>query len=110
MAFDLTDLTGVEGDRYDIAIMQKFVDLLVGIPKFSYPARRHGPRPEDIDGGYASIDLLEEYQVGIPAKRIKEQNANTTTYLTLSPALGLLLEEPLEHKPVWLCTVGKTQW
>ena len=70
--------------RADVKAIQMFVDQMVGIPKFSYPARQNdSPKPADV---FAHIRLLEEYQVGIPNTKIKEQTTDTTTYLTYSPA------------------------
>jgi len=71
--------------RIDVKAIQLFVDQMVGIPKFSYPARQNdAPKPVDV---FAHIRLLEEYQVGIPNQRIKEQDDLTTTYITYSPAM-----------------------
>ena len=68
----------------DIQAMQLFIDTMVGIPKFSYPARQNdAPKPADV---FAHIRLLEEYQVGIPNARILTQDNLTTTYRTYSPA------------------------
>lgn len=70
--------------KQDVKVMQLFVDQMVGIPKFSYPARvNNAPKPADV---FAHIRLLEEYQIGIPNARIKAQNATTTTYISHSPA------------------------
>ena len=71
-------------DRADIAVIQAMVDLMVGIPQFSYPARqRDAPKPKE---EFAHIRLLEEYQEGIPAQEIKSQTDLTTTYITRSLA------------------------
>ncbi len=65
-------------DEADVLVMQRMVDLLVGIPKFSYPARqRDAPKPKE---EFAHIRVLEEYQEGIPNNVIVSQNALTTTY------------------------------
>jgi len=70
--------------RQDVQVLQTFVDNMVGIPKFSYPARQNNaPKPS---GEFAHIRLLEEYQVGIPNQVIKEQTASDTTFVTISPA------------------------
>ncbi len=69
-------------DRADVAVLQKMVDAMVGIPKFSYPSRqREAPKPE---GEFAHIRILEEYQEGIPAQRVFKQDDETTTYRTYS--------------------------
>jgi len=81
--------------RSDVQIMQYFIDLMVGIPKFSYPANKQGKRPS---GDFCSIKLIEEYQESIPAQFIKSQTDETTTYLTRSLSrlrfrIGLVDEE-----------------
>ena len=71
-------------NQADVRVMQAMVDTMVGIPKFSYPARENGaPKPA---GEFAHIRLLEEYQVGIPNQQILAQDTNTTTYRIISPA------------------------
>jgi len=70
--------------RADVKALQLYIDQMVGIPKFSYPARQNNAtKPADV---FAHIRLLEEYQIGIPNQRIKEQTNDTTTYRTFSPA------------------------
>ena len=65
-------------DQADVLVLQKMVDLMVGISKFSYAARqRDAPKPE---GEFAHIRVLEEYQIGIPTQTIYSQTTNTTTY------------------------------
>jgi hypothetical protein len=57
---------------------------MVGIPKFSYPARQNNaPKPSN---EFAHIRLLGEYPVGIPKQVITEQSEETTTYTTYSAA------------------------
>ena len=68
----------------DIRAMQVFVDTMVGIPRFSYPAKKNAPRPP---GEFAHIQLLEEYQKGIPANYTYAQDDLTTTTRTHSLAL-----------------------
>ena len=69
-------------DQVDVTVLQKMVDTMVGIPKFSYPARqRSAPKPE---GEFAHIRVIEEYQEGVPAQKVLEQDANTTTFITHS--------------------------
>jgi hypothetical protein len=69
--------------REDVKVLQLFIDDMVGIPKFSYPARQNNaPRPE---GEFAHIRLLEEYPVGIPSQYVKSQDDLTTTYSIISP-------------------------
>ena len=68
--------------RADVKIIQTFVDTMVGIPKFSYPARQNNaPKPAD---EFAHIRFLEEYPVGMPRQTITSQDTNTTTYTTYS--------------------------
>jgi hypothetical protein len=56
---------------------------MVGIPKYSYPARQNSaPKPK---GDFAHIRLLEEYQVGIPHTKVFASDENTTTYRIYSP-------------------------
>lgn len=69
--------------RLDVAAMQYFIDTMVGIPKFSYPARQNGaPKPT---GDFAHIRLLEEYQIGIPSTAVSAQDDLTTTRKIFSP-------------------------
>ena len=68
--------------RADVQVMQSFVDAMVGIPKFSFPARQNGaPKPA---GEFAHIRLLEEYPVGIPRQGIKSQTDSQTVHITHS--------------------------
>lgn len=68
--------------RNDVKIVQTMIDTMVGIPKYSYPARQaNAPKPS---GDFAHIRLLEEYPVGIPAKNIHVQTDDTTTFRTKS--------------------------
>lgn len=69
-------------DQIDVLVVQKMVDVMVGIPKFTYPARqREAKKPE---GEFAHIRLIEEYQEGIPAQKIHSQTEDTTTFRTYS--------------------------
>jgi len=69
-------------DRADVAVLQLMIDSMVGIPKFSYPARQRGaPKPKD---EFAHIRILEEYPVSIPAQVILSQTYETTKYRTYS--------------------------
>ena len=65
-----------EKTNKDVKICQLFIDQMVGIPGFSYPAKKNAPRP---DGEFAHIQLLEEYQAGIPTNRILSQTDTETT-------------------------------
>ena len=70
-------------DAADTQVMQAMVDTMVGIPRFSYPARQNNaPKP---NGEFAHIRVLEEYQVGIPKQIIKEQTDLETTLQIISP-------------------------
>ena len=67
-------------DLVDVKVMQSMVDTMVGIPKFSYPARqRNAKKPE---GEFAHIRVIGEYQEGIPTQVIKAQDELTTTFQT----------------------------
>ena len=69
-------------DIADVRVVQSMVDTMVGIERFSYPARqKDAPKPS---GEFAHIRVLEEYQVGIPARRVTAQDDNTTTFTTYS--------------------------
>lgn len=69
--------------RSDVKVMQTFIDTMVGIPKFSYPARQNDATiPE---GEFAHIRLIEEYPVGIPNHILKESDDTTATYTIISP-------------------------
>jgi hypothetical protein len=70
--------------RIDIQALQAFVDTMVGVPKFSYPARQGGKRPAPEE--FAHISLLEEYQISIPAQYIKTQTEEETVYIYQSLA------------------------
>ncbi len=70
--------------RSDVKHIQVFIDTMVGIEKFSYPARQNGAkRPKD---EFAHIRLLEEYPVGIPNQQVIRQSDTEITYRTYSPA------------------------
>jgi len=70
--------------REDVKAIQVFIDSMVGIEGFSYPARQEGAkRPE---GEFAHIRLLEEYPVGIPNQQVVAQDDVSITYRTYSPA------------------------
>ena len=70
-------------DAADTQVMQAMVDTMVGMPRFSYPARQNNaPKP---NGEFAHIRVLEEYQVGIPKQIIKEQTDLETTFQIISP-------------------------
>ena len=65
-------------DQADVQVVMAMVDTMVGIPKFSYPARqREADKP---DGEFAHIRVIEEYQEGIPIQTILSQTNNETTY------------------------------
>jgi hypothetical protein len=71
-------------DLADVLVMQSMIDTIVGIPKFSYPARqREAPKPAE---EFAHIRVLEEYQVGIPKNVIISQDSSETVYKIYSPA------------------------
>ena len=64
-------------DRADILVLQKMVDTMVGIPKFTYPARQN--RAKKPEGEFAHIRVIEEYQEGIPRDIIIDQDDEVTT-------------------------------
>lgn len=69
--------------KADVQIIQTFIDTMVGIPKFSYPARQNSaPKPKN---DFAHIRLLEEYPVGIPTSITHLQDDLTTTTRIYSP-------------------------
>ncbi len=70
-------------DLVDVKVVQKMVDLMVGIPRFAYPARQKGAKKPE--GEFAHIRVIEEYQVGIPAQKIHAQDGLTTTFRIYSP-------------------------
>ena len=73
-------------DRKDIQVLQYMVDAMVGIPKFSYPARQNdeGMGQSKPKGEFAHIRLLEEYQESIPTQTVYAQDDDTTTFRTYS--------------------------
>jgi hypothetical protein len=69
-------------DQADVLVVMAMVDTMVGIPKFSYPARqREAEKPAD---EFAHIRVIEEYQVSIPSSKIIEQTDETTTFQSKS--------------------------
>lgn len=70
--------------RSDIQTMQRFIDTLVGIPRFSYPARQDGDRPED---EFCAISLLTERPIGMPFKKITKQTDEETITTTYVPSV-----------------------
>jgi len=69
-------------DEADVKVLQKMVDSMVGIPRFSYPARqREAKKPKE---EFAHIRVIEEYQEGIPNTIILTQDELTTTLQTHS--------------------------
>ena len=71
-------------NQADVKVLQTMVDTMVGIPKFSYPARQEGAKKPE--GEFAHIRLLEEYQESIPKQIVKVQDVSTTTYEIISLA------------------------
>ena len=67
-------------DQVDVLVMQGMIDTIVGIPKFSYPARQRDAKKPAIE--FAHIRLIEEYQIGIPAQSVYSQTNETTTFRT----------------------------
>ena len=53
----------------DIRYMQELIDSMVGIPKFSYPARRNAPRPKS---NFCTIALIEQHVIGCPVSTLLE--------------------------------------
>jgi hypothetical protein len=73
-------------NQADLRILQTMVDSMVGIEKFSYPARQNNinfsqNKPE---GEFAHIRVIEEYQEGIPSQVVHAQDELNTTYRTYS--------------------------
>lgn len=73
-------------DRADVKVLQTMVDTMVGVSKFSYPARQNTegldvPKPT---GEFAHIRVIEEYPESIPAQKVHEQTDTTTTFRTYS--------------------------
>ena len=66
-----------ETTNKDVKVCQLFIDQMVGIPRFSYPAKKNAPRPDS--EAFAHIQLLEEYQASIPSSRILLQTDEETT-------------------------------
>lgn len=62
----------------DIRAMQAMVDNMVGIEKFSYPAKKNAPRPSV---EFADIQLLEEYAIGLPVRRVITETEESTQYI-----------------------------
>lgn len=71
-------------NQADTRVIQRMVDTMVGVSKFSYPARQNnsGLHQDKPKGEFAHIRVIEEYQVGIPAQKIHTQDETTTTYRT----------------------------
>lgn len=74
-------------DRADVLVMQSMVDSMVGIEKFSYPARQNADgigKQDKPAAEFAHIAVIEEYPESIPAPTIYSQDDETTTYRTKS--------------------------
>lgn len=68
----------------DVKVVQTMIDTMVGVPRFSYPARQNdAPKPAD---EFAHVRLLEEYQVSIPTQIIAKQTTDETVFRTISAA------------------------
>ena len=63
--------------KQDIYAMQAFIDTMVGVPKFSYPAKKNAPRPID---EFANVQLIEDYAVGLPVHSIVNETVDFTDY------------------------------
>jgi hypothetical protein len=70
-------------DQADVRVMMTMVDSMVGIEKFSYPARQNNAKKPS--GEFAHIRVIEEYQIGIPSQTMIAQDDDTTTYRIHSP-------------------------
>lgn len=69
-------------DIQDVRVLQLMVDTMVGIPRFTYPARqREAEKPAD---EFAHVRVIEEYQVGIPTQTILSQTDDETIFRTIS--------------------------
>ncbi len=71
-------------DQADVLVIQKMVDTMVGIPRFSYPARQN--RAKKPDGEFAHIRIIEEYQEGIPRQAVTKQELVLVTVSQLPDA------------------------
>ena len=74
-------------ERADVKVIQRMVDAMVGIERFSYPARQNGedlsqPKPK---GEFAHIRVIEEYPAGLPRTVRAEQGSTTSKNLIYSP-------------------------
>ena len=73
--------------KHDMKVALRLCDLMVGTPKFSYPARQNwNDRPKD---PFLTVRFLEEYLVGTPSERFLSEDltAKTITYRQHGPAL-----------------------
>ena len=68
--------------RADIQALQVYIDTMVGIDKFSYPARQNGVRPKD---NFAVISLLTEKAVGLPNTTVISSTVEETKNLISTP-------------------------
>ena len=68
----------------DVQVVQKFIDTMVGIPKFSYPADKNAPRQRTTP--FCSVKLLEEYQESIPNYICIEETDTSLTQNIISLA------------------------
>lgn len=71
-------------NQADTRVLQEMVDTMVGIPKFSYPARQNNSgMPQDKPANeFAHIRIIEEYPEGIPTNVVLMQDEFTTTLRT----------------------------
>ena len=68
--------------RADIQALQIYIDTMVGIDKFSYPARQNGDRPTD---NFAVISLITEKAVGLPNTTVLSSTLEETKYIISTP-------------------------
>lgn len=69
--------------RQDVQVVQTMIDQMVGIQKYSYPARQNeAPRPS---GEFCHVRLLEEYQIGIPYPDLVSETDTTQKFVSVSP-------------------------
>lgn len=83
--------------RADIQALQIYIDTMVGIKSFSYPARQDGDRPE---GAFAVISLLTEKAVGLPNTTITSETVEETVRMINTPSrlrfrVGIVEDEGL---------------
>jgi len=83
--------------------MQVMIDTMVGIPKFSYPAKKNAPRP---DKEFCSIQLIEQYPQGIPISQKEEDLLDPITGDIVGVVRSMVVATKLRFRILMTDTTG----